>query len=458
MRIDAKSTDLSTDDDNLEPRLMKIFAERNIPVGLIYRLLLLTEFKGTFLVDDSLSMNTFTDVTIANATQQVQNLLRSGKVTYYLGAATDPGKSDSRIETVSRVPVDYSKPDTKISRWHEAQSRIHRFIDLFGHVPTKDIAIKSLSGKRKLVLSRKDKSAEEFIRYAHAAVCEFFSTPPSWESTPVHSALSKEFKECTEKTMIYLFGDGKPTQEGFTESQAITNVKALIEGRANPSYSPLELISCTSVDEDTAWMKEMDEKAPNVGESDDDVTEAAEMRKNHGPGFPIPISQAFLDLCALLAPICPDLDALDEPVPLTKYTIENILNQKISNETYRSYWDQNRNARKFELLYSEFLNTPKISAIDIIEKIKLVCGLAKKDEVQAHHVLQYVDSSKKKLASSTEAKVMTQSTGVATQSIFTTSVVPQPAVTQVPAQQVQAAPNGHKDAEEAPKGCACAIL
>lgn len=475
MRIEAKTTDVSMDDDNLEPRLIQLFEERKIPVGLIYRLLLLTENKLNFLMHDSGDMNQPTDTMISEAHSCVRERLTS------IGL----------------------NPNNLLTQWQEAESRLHRFIDLFGHVPTKDVVINTTSGKRMLVLSRKGKTADEFIREAHAQVSKFFTRPPFGNSS-ILSALMKAFSENKEKTMHYLFSAGEPSDDTSLE-KSIANVRALIEKRPNPAYSPLELISCTA--KSAAWMKEVDQTAPFVGESDDDVSEAAEMRKNHGEGFPIPISQAFLDLCALVAPICPDLDALDESIPLTKFTIENILNKKITDATYRAYWDQNPNAKMFESLYSEFLNTPKLSSADIIAKIKTECGLKADAEIQSQHVARYAESLKRKTSagkrpdhdvklsisvrrtdesqpqpsapppspppydeseapsSSALSTSASTSNGVAPYTLFSTgagfqqrheAMEPVPAVDQTRVYDVSAEQKSAK--EEAPKGCACVIL
>jgi hypothetical protein len=49
-----------------------------------------------------------------------------------------------------------------------------------------------------------------------------------------------------------------------------------------------------------------------------------------------------------------DLDALDESLPLTKYTVDNLIGRKITNEEYKKYWDLNPHGNLYMDVYARF--------------------------------------------------------------------------------------------------------
>jgi hypothetical protein len=48
------------------------------------------------------------------------------------------------------------------------------------------------------------------------------------------------------------------------------------------------------------------------------------------------------------------LDALDESLPLTKYTVDNLIGRKITNEEYKKYWDLNPHGNLYMDVYARF--------------------------------------------------------------------------------------------------------
>ena len=78
--------------------------------------------------------------------------------------------------------------------------------------------------------------------------------------------------------------------------------------------------------------------APFCSESDDFRDEAREVQKDQG--FGLPYSQGFHLICQLVAAMNPeDLDAMDESIPFTKFTLDNLLGVVHNEQTYRHYFD-----------------------------------------------------------------------------------------------------------------------
>ena len=57
-------------------------------------------------------------------------------------------------------------------------------------------------------------------------------------------------------------------------------------------------------------------------------------------GVALPFTKGFYLICSLVAAFNPDdLDAMDESVPFTKATLDNLLGVQYSQESYRHYFD-----------------------------------------------------------------------------------------------------------------------
>lgn len=85
-------------------------------------------------------------------------------------------------------------------------------------------------------------------------------------------------------------------------------------------------------------MKDAEEVAPFVSESDDFDDEAREVYRDQGAA--LPYTRGFHIICQLVAAMNPDdLDAMDESVPFTKFTLDNLLGIQNNEETYRHYFD-----------------------------------------------------------------------------------------------------------------------
>jgi len=108
------------DGGDLLDGLSAIFAKYEVPIGLVNKLLALGEYKLNFIIDDSTSMGSFSDLPISQASEQVR-------------AARDP---QGRRAT--------SRND-KITRWEEAEDRLHIMVDMLAYIPIDNIIISFLN-------------------------------------------------------------------------------------------------------------------------------------------------------------------------------------------------------------------------------------------------------------------------------------------------------------------------
>ncbi len=179
----------------------------------------------------------------------------------------------------------------------------------------------------------------------------------------------------------YFFGDGVP-DGGETACKAIHK---LVTNRPDPQGNPLTFISCTDQDDDVEWMKETEEIAPFCSESDDYRDERDEVLRDQGAGFPF--TRGFHLICQLVAAMNPDdLDSMDESVPFTKWSLDNLLGLQSTDKEYRHYFDQFKAAQgkravetrmdrvkkdfNWESHFHSFLNTKSPKKIPAVASFK----------------------------------------------------------------------------------------
>lgn len=145
----------------------------------------------------------------------------------------------------------------------------------------------------------------------------------------------------------------------------------------------MTFISCTNEDEQVEWMKDAEEVAPYCSESDDFKDEAEEVMRDQGGA--LPFSKGFHLIAQLVAAMNPDdLDAMDESVPFTKGTLDNLLGIEHNEESYRHYFNcyqEAQNMRRVEgpsdqlkknqrWNYQEFLRAPLARNIPAVQDFK----------------------------------------------------------------------------------------
>jgi len=306
--------------DDMVDELGNLLTKYEVPIGLTNKLMLLSEYQSLeFIIDDSGSMSLNTD-------------------------SFDP---------VTRVPL---------TRWAEAQQRLKEMIEVVAYVPFQQIGIEFLNRKDRMTFKRNGMAPTDLVQHMNREIDAAFRMSPRG-TTPALEKLQESLLR-GQGVMIarYFFGDGVPNGG----KPAIEQIIDILVNRSNPEQSPVTFLSCTNDDAAVEWMKDCEEIAPYCSESDDFVDEAKEVLKDQGVA--LPFSKGFHLICQLVAVMCPDdLDAMDECVPFTKFTLDNTLGI-VSNETsFRHYFDsfvQAQKARRVEI--DDRTGMP--STLDVIRK------------------------------------------------------------------------------------------
>jgi hypothetical protein len=220
----GKFQDDRVDGADLLEGLTNYFVQFEVPIGLLNKLLLLQHYKLHFIIDDSGSMRSPTDTMMSDA---VPSLLRNGLT---------------------------ANPQQPMTRWQEAENRLHIMMDVLAYIPTQDITIFFLNAPNIIQLTRAGNTPEAFKSQAHSQIIQAFSTIDVKYKTPTRRALLRSFEIAASQpapTMHYLLTDGVPT-DGTVEE-----ISALITNRYNPAANPMTLISCTNEDSESEWMKEV---------------------------------------------------------------------------------------------------------------------------------------------------------------------------------------------------------
>ena len=105
---------------------------------------------------------------------------------------------------------------------------------------------------------------------------------------------------------------------------------------------------------------QIEEFAPFTSEVDDYNDEKEEVIHDQGPAFPY--TKGLWLLSTLVSAISPnDLDALDENVPFTKFTLDELLGRVHGEREYHYYWTNNPHHLRFQARYHQFLTEKRSS-------------------------------------------------------------------------------------------------
>jgi hypothetical protein len=185
--------------------------------------------------------------------------------------------------------------------------------------------------------------------------------------TPTYRALSTALQQASayqEPTILYFFTDGLPS-DATPEA-----VSQLLIHRPNPQHSAVTLISCSDNDDEVDWMKEVEEIAPYCSEVDDYKSEKEEVIYDQGSAFPY--TKGFWLISQLVAAINPDdLDAMDENLPFTKNTLDNMLGRVHTFQEYQFYFERNPHAPLYVDVYPRFLAEPCFARLIISKQEQL---------------------------------------------------------------------------------------
>lgn len=329
--------------------ITRYFAQYEVPLGLVNKLLALSEYKLNFIIDDSGSMMGHTDATINDACDFTK----------------------SKYDPQGKRAKSYNN---KMTRWEEAEDRLHILIDMLAYIPTGPMKFGFLNNKSKkdiVVLDHHGKTPDQFKEEAHDKLHKAFKGISPECTTPILADLQAVFQtkeqakksgfEQKENVMHYLLTDGKP-------DEPITKIRDLVLNRAFPEKNPITFLSCTNNDAEVEWMKKLEGEADYSAELDDFISERNEVVEKQGSTFPY--SKGFWLLSNLVAAINPDdLDALDEDRPFSKKTMDDLMGRKLTDQEFKKYFDNHPLgiAKEYIDLYPKFLSE-NTTAKKILEK------------------------------------------------------------------------------------------
>lgn len=323
--------------DDMVDKLGAILAKYEVPMGLMNKLMMLSEFDSlTFIVDDSGSMQCTSD-------------------TFHL---------------LTRQPQ---------TRWQEAQHRLKEMMEILAYVPFNQIQVEFLNRPTKLILVRQGRDPATFLADANRQIDQAFVAGPSGTTPALEKFQNSLLQNAGKSIALYFFGDGVPNG-GLAAQQEIVRI---LQNRQNPAGNPVTFLSCTNEDEQVEWMKDAEEVVPYCSESDDFADEAAEVLRDQGAA--LPYTKGFHLICQLVAAMNPDdLDAMDESVPFTKTMLDNLLGVQHNEQSYRHYFDhfcQAQRQRKVDgpldtlkknqqWNYQDFLTAPMANSIPQVQHFK----------------------------------------------------------------------------------------
>lgn len=313
--------------------LFDYFIIYEVPVGLVTKLLDLEKYRLNFMVDDSGSMMSKTDVTF--------------------GEGCDFMKSVYPNEN----------PSAYMTRIQEEENRLHVMMDILSYVAVRSIQIFFMNTDVTLQLSTLNKLPEVFREEAHDVIHKTFLAL-RFGGTPTMKILKRSLADADNNsgfpTAHYLLTDGCPSDASSDE------VGRVIRNRKHPERNPVTLISCTNVDSECEWMKEIEEIAPYCAEVDDYNDERDEVMHDQGKAFPY--TKGMWLLSNLVAAMNPhDLDAMDESVPFTKFTLDSLLGVTTSYNDYDYYFKNNPHSKNYRDKFEDFL-TKEAHADQIVSK------------------------------------------------------------------------------------------
>lgn len=336
--------------------LKNIFTLNKIPLGLTVSLVKLKKYAFHFKIDDSGSMTFNSTLTRVNASPYM-------KTESYVSK-----DQDMKIESY------VSKDQLILTRWQEAENRLHIMIDLLGLIPISKITLSFLNSSTIMVLDRIKQDYIQFATEAHRLVRTLFVEIEPQGGTPIIANMRKMFamaEEAKEDTMLYLFTDGQP-DNNLIEKQEI---ETLLLTRAHAKKHPFTFLGCSEHALDHQWMNKIALAAQGqyVAAIPNFEFQKDEVGKCHGSQYSY--DRGYWLLSNLVAARDPHyLGALTQPIPLTKPAMQRISGLVCSDSHYRSYFNAHPKKDLFQEDYPLFLTTEKANEISTVKQFQI--GLA----------------------------------------------------------------------------------
>jgi hypothetical protein len=299
---------LENTDSEVLDILSTLFAKYEVPIGLLHKLIALKNYDLVFVLDDSGSMSTLSNLTTNDYSSDYMRGVCSG----YQSTVSGP---------------------KRISRWDEEEDRLHLLMDFLVWIPTGLLKITFMNRANIIIVDKASGlGPQALLDKVHTDIRTVFSKGPAG-GTPIKRCLDQSIALGNIKpTMIYLFTDGQPSDA------TIDSLKLLCKYRPKPINSPITFVSCTDEDAEVQWMKDVEEDGDYMSEIDDYVSERKEVLDSQGSGFPY--TRGLWIMSLLVSAINPyDLDALDDEKPMRKSALSEILGYTLSESEYMIYWN-----------------------------------------------------------------------------------------------------------------------
>jgi hypothetical protein len=255
-----------------------------------------------------------------------------------------------------------------MSRLEEARHRLKTMMAIAAFIPVREIVLCFLNHCDVIDIDhRPGRNPDEIVGPIYEKIDQLFhhlfssdqSRGPKDESSSMFQTVRKSL-QVPGSIARYFFSDGVP-------NDGSRDIKKLIMERPNTEDNPVTFLSCTDKDEDVEWMKEIEEVAEYCAEYDDYEDEAREVLGDQGDA--IPYTEGFHLIGQLVGAMNPeDLDALDEAVPLTYESFNNIMGGYYS-QTFSYYF--NHFLRAQNLISNSFLISNCLVFMAIISDLNI---------------------------------------------------------------------------------------
>lgn len=188
--------------DTMVDELGAILNKYEVPMGLMNKLMMLSEFQSLeFIIDDSGSMSMTSDT----------------------------------------INIKTGQPQT---RWQEAHQRLKEMVEVLAYVPFNKIDICFLNRPDRVVLERGGRDPKTFLADAYSRIDVVFRQGPMG-GTPILEKLQDSMIRGQGASISrYIFGDGTPN--GGQRAQ--TEMLNICMNRPDPASNPITFISCTNED------------------------------------------------------------------------------------------------------------------------------------------------------------------------------------------------------------------